>query len=80
MKGKRLKDVLDEKFNSSDMSIYNKFCMLHKRMTETNPDIDDIELRWVEHRIELMEENYDYKPSKNDLMTANLYWKKWENK
>ena len=80
MKGKRLKDVLDEvNFNSPDMAIYDKFCILHKRMTETNPDIDDIELRWVEHRIELMEEN-NYKPTKNDLLQANLYWKKWENK
>ena len=79
MKGKRLKDVLDEKFNSSEMAIYNKFCILHKRMTDTNPDIDDTELRWVEHKIEQIEED-KISLTKNDLMTANLYWNKWENK
>ena len=81
MKGKRLADVLDERFNSTEMTIYNKFCVLHKRMTDTNPDIDNTELRWVEHKIEQMEENDDgYEPTKNDLLQANLYWKKWENK
>ena len=37
--------------------------------------IDDPELRWVEHKIEQMEDGYT--PTKNDLLTANLYWKKW---
>ena len=77
---KRLKDVLDEKFNLTEENIYKKFCRLYKMMEDTNPNIDDPELRWVEHRIELMEESYDYKPTKNELLTANLYWKKWENK
>jgi hypothetical protein len=47
-------------------------------MEKTNPDMDDLELRWVENRIEDMEGGY--KPTKNDLITANLYWNKWENK
>ena len=79
MKGKRLADVLDEKFNSPEMAIYDKFCILHKRMEDTNPNIDDPELRWVEHKIEQMEAG-EYKPTYNDLLTANLYWKKWGNK
>ena len=74
----RLVDVLDEKFNSTEMAIYNKFCRLHKMMEDTNPNIDNAELRWVEHRIELMEDNdYDWKVTKKDLETANFYWKKW---
>ena len=79
MKGKRLADVLDEKFNSPEMAIYDKFCILHKRMEDTNPNIDDPELRWVEHKIEQMEAG-EYKRTYNDLLTANLYWKKWGNK
>ena len=77
-KGKRLVDVLDEKFNPSVSAIYNKLCRLHKMMEDTNPDIDNTELRWVEHKIELMEDNdYDWKVTKKDLETANFYWKKW---
>ena len=77
MKGKRLADVLDEKFNSTEMAIYNKFCLLYKRMEDTNPDMDDIELRWVENRIDRLKDGEIL--TKNDLLTANLYWKKWEN-
>ena len=80
-KGKRLMDVLDEKFNLIETNIYNKFRRLHKMMETTNPDIDNVELRWVEHRIELMDDNdYDWKVTKKDLETANFYWKKWNIK
>ena len=47
-------------------------------MEATNPNIDDTELRWVENIIAKMDED-GYIPTKNDLLTANLYWKKWEN-
>ena len=76
---KRLVDVLDEiKDGNIDSSIIlTKFILLQQRMEATNPNIDDPELRWVEHKIEQFKE--DIKPTKNDLLTANLYWKKWEN-
>ena len=76
---KRLVDVLDEiKDGDIDSSIIlTKFILLQQRMEATNPNIDDPELRWVEHKIEQFKE--DIKPTKNDLLTANLYWKKWEN-
>ena len=78
--GKRLADVLDDHTVLEDgmSDIYDKFCILYQRMEDTNPDMDNIELRWVENRIEDIEGGG--KPTKNDLMTANLYWKKWENK
>ena len=80
MKGKRLADVLDDHTVLEDgmSDIYDKFCILYQRMEDTNPDMDDLELRWVENRIEDMEGGG--KPTKNDLMTENLYWKKLENK
>ena len=76
---KRLVDVLDEiKDGDIDSSIIlTKFILLQQRMEATNPNIDDPELRWVEHKIDQFKE--DVKPTKNDLLTANLYWKKWEN-
>ena len=75
-KGKRLIDVLEP--DSIEANIYKKFCRLHKMMEDTNPNIDNSELRWVEHKIELMEDNdYNWKPSKKYLETANFYWKKW---
>ena len=78
MKGKRLVDVLDDHtvLGKNMAAIYDKFCLLYRKMEETNPNIDDTEFRWVEHKIEEMEDGY--KPTKNDLMTANLYWKKRE--
>ena len=75
---KRLVDVLDNLDTSGVGKVYDKFVVLYKRMEDTNPNIDDPELRWVEHKIEQMEDGYT--PTKNDLMTANLYWKKWETK
>ena len=79
MKGKRLVDVLDEiKDGNIDSSIIlTKFILLQQRMEATNPNIDDPELRWVEHKIDQLKA--DVKPTKNDLLTANLYWNKWEN-
>ena len=76
---KRLVDVLDEIRDGDDNSIIlTKFILLQQRMEATNPNIDDFELRWVEHKIEQMEDGYT--PTKNDLLTANLYWNKWETK
>ena len=77
MKGKRLVDVLDEEIDDNSI-ILTKFILLLQRMEATNPNIDDPELRWVEHKIDQFKE--DVKPTKNDLLTANLYWKKWEMK
>ena len=75
MKGSRLVDVLDEEINDNSM-IITKFILLLQRIESHNPSIDDGELRWVEHKIE--EFKADVKPTKNDLLIANLYWKKWE--
>ncbi len=76
---KRLVDVLDEIRDGDDNSIIlTKFILLQQRMEATNPDIDNPELRWVEHKIEQLKA--DVKPTKNDLLTANLYWNKWETK
>ena len=76
---KRLVDVLDEiKDGDIDSSIIlTKFILLLQRMEATNPNIDDPELRWVENRIDRLKDGEIL--TKNDLLTANLYWKKWEN-
>ena len=78
MKGKRLVDVLDNLETTGLGKIYDKFVVLYESMEATNPNIDDTELRWVENIIAKMDED-GYIPTKNDLLTANLYWKKWEN-
>ena len=76
MKGKRLVDVLDEEIDDNSI-ILTKFILLLQRMEATNPNIDDPELRWVENRIDRLKDGEIL--TKNDLLTANLYWKKWEN-
>ena len=78
MKGKRLVDVLDNLDTSGVGKVYDKFVVLYTRMEKTNPNIDNTEFRWVENIIEKMEDGYI--PTKNDLLTANLYWNKWETK
>ena len=75
---KRLKDVLDTFDTKGLGKIYDKFVTLYEKIESTNPNIDDFELRWVENKIEKMEDGYE--PTKDDLMTANLYWKKYNNK
>ena len=73
-KGKRLVDVLNDKREV----VLDKFLILEKKISSFNPNIDNIELRWVESKI------YDIHSGvlmdKKDLMTANLYWKKWNVK
>ena len=76
MKGKRLVDVLDEEIDDNSI-ILTKFILLLQRMEATNPNIDDPELRWVENRIDRLKDGEIL--TKNDLLTANLYWNKWEN-
>ena len=76
LKGKRLVDVLDEEVDDNSM-ILTKFIILLQRMEATNPNIDNSELRWVENRIDRLKDGEIL--TKNDLLTANLYWKKWEN-
>ena len=79
MKGKRLVDVLDDHtvLGKNMAAIYDKFVILYQRMEATNPNIDNSELRWVENRIDRLKDGEIL--TKNDLLTANLYWKKWEN-
>ena len=75
---KRLVDVLDNFDVAGGRQlgkIYDKFVELTLRIESHNPSIDNFELRWVEHKIEQMEDGYT--PTKNDLLQANLYWKKW---
>jgi uncharacterized Rmd1/YagE family protein len=79
MPSNRLIDVLDE-MNFKENEILNKFGRLLRLIELTNPSIDDPELRWVEHQLEKFDEGSDYygKPiTKNDLLQANLYWKKY---
>ena len=76
MKGKRLVDVLGEEVNDNSI-ILTKFILLLQRLEATNPNIDNSELRWVENRIDRLKDGEIL--TKNDLLTANLYWNKWEN-
>ena len=71
---KRLIDILDE-MNLKENEIMNKFSRLLKLIESTNPSIDDPELRWVESRLDILGDKK--KLTKNDLLTANLYWKKY---
>ena len=59
-------------------SVFRKMDLLLKLMDVCKPNrgIDDSEVRWVEDRIEYWDTN-DRILEKNEMLTANLYWKKF---
>jgi hypothetical protein len=72
---KRLVDVLGEKVNDNSM-ILTKFILLLQRIEATNPSIDHLDLRWVEHKIEQLKSGVVL--TKEDLKEANKLYKTWE--
>ena len=78
-KGKRLKDVLDEKFK--DISwITDKLLHLKARIESHNPRLDEDggdDIRWVERVIMEIEEG-ELMPYEQELKRANKLWKKWK--
>ena len=78
---KKLIDILDE-MNLKENEVLNKMGRLLRLIESTNPSIDDPVLRWVEKQIDKFNEgsNYYGQPiTKNDLLVANVYWKKYNN-
>ena len=81
MPTKRLVDILDD-MNLKENEVLNKLGRLLRLISSTNPSMDDPDLRWVETQIEKFDEgsdNYGKPITKNDLLSANLYWKKYNN-
>ena len=79
MPTKKLIDVLDE-MNFKENEVLNKLGRLLRLIESTNPSIDNTELRWVEKQIDKFNEGSDYygQPiTKNELLAANVYWKKY---
>ena len=79
MKGTRLKDVsddtvLDRKFWNG---IFAKMNQLLIKIENTNPSIDDVELRWVSDRIEYWNSE-ERILTKDEMQIANLYWNKYK--
>ena len=77
---KRLVDILDEDSYSLEFwsDVYDRMGILLDLMLECkgNYDIDDPEIRWVNDRIEYWQ-NDGRLLDKNEMLTANLYWKKY---
>ena len=77
---KRLADILDEDSYSLEFwsDVYDRMGILLDLMLECkgNYDIDDPEIRWVNDRIEYWQ-NDGRLLDKNEMLTANLYWKKY---
>ena len=74
MKGTRLKDVLND-VDKKQNWIITKFGDRYKRIESNNPNIDNFEYRWVEKKIEDLENGLVLE--KEDLEKANAIWKKW---
>ena len=76
---KKLIDILDE-MNLKENEVLNKMGRLLRLIESTNPSMDNTELRWVEKQIDKFNEGSQYygQPiTKNDLLVANVYWKKY---
>ena len=79
MKGTRLKDVLDDKVLNREFwnKIFAKMNQLLVLIENTNPSIDDPELRWVSDRIEYWNSE-ERILTKDEMQIANLYWNKYK--
>ena len=81
MKGTRLKDVLDDKMDKSKWDVI--FGKLKKLGTAIemywgeHMDIDNVEYRWVQDRIEYYEKDKRLL-TKDEMLAANVYWKKYK--
>ena len=80
MKGSRLVDVLDDTVLDTKFwnGIFSKMNQLLVLIENTNPSIDDQELRWVSDRIEYWNSE-ERILSKEEMQIANLYYKKYKN-
>ena len=76
----RLKDVLDEEvFDKSFWdTVFKKMRLLLIKIENTNPSIDDQELRWVQDRCEYYEAE-ERLLTKSEMQVANLYWNKYRD-
>ncbi len=79
--GKRLKDVLDDKLVDKPFwdSMFAKMNTLLVAMetAKGNYDIDDPEIRWVSDRVEYWNSE-ERILTKDEMQTANMYWKKYK--
>ena len=77
----RLKDVLDDKMDKSKWDVI--FGKLKKLGTAIemywgeHMDIDNVEYRWVQDRIEYYEKDGRLL-TKDEMLAANVYWKKYK--
>ena len=80
MKGTRLKDVLDEEVLDKPFwdKVFKKMRLLLIKIENTNPSIDDQELRWVQDRCEYYEAE-ERLLTKSEMQVANLYWNKYRD-
>ena len=81
MKGSRLVDVLDDTVLDRKFwnGIFAKMNQLLVVIENTNPSIDDPELRWVSDRIEYWNSE-ERVLTKSEMQIGNLYWKKYNLK
>ena len=78
MKGTRLKDVLDEKLANKPFwdKMFKKMRLLLIKIENTNPSIDDTDLRWVSDRCEYYESE-ERLLDREEMHTANSLWRKF---
>ena len=75
MKGKRLVDVLGEEWMKENGWVYDKFVKLYELIESTNPSMDDEALRWVENKIEKMEDGIVM--GRENLEQANAIYRRF---
>ncbi len=76
---KRLADILDEEYSGyKNNVVWDKFLKLKALWESKNRDasIDNQEIRWITDRLEDLDNGKTL--TKNDLLSANLYWKKYK--
>ena len=72
---KKLIDIIDE-MNDDENKMGRKLDKLLKLIISFNPSIGNVDLRWVEERINRLNRNKKL-ITKRDLKNANTIYKKW---
>ena len=76
MKSSENREKMDNKAIEFWNKIFKKMRLLLIKIENTNPSIDDAELRWVSDRIEYWNSN-ERILNKDEMETANKLWRKY---
>jgi len=78
MKSSENREKMDNKTIEFWNKMFSRMSMLLTKIESTNPNIDDLDLRFVSARVEYWQTD-DRILNKNEMLKANSLWKKYNS-